>query len=91
MEEGTNRWTRIIRVEPDFVMSGDITLTLLKKEFPQGEETESTPYVFNASTERIDMREQARLFRLRFESSESGGFFEMGRVMIHTEEGDVRS
>jgi hypothetical protein len=37
------------------------------------------------------MREQRRMIRLRFNSNEVDGFYEMGRVILHTEPGDIRS
>jgi len=88
---GLNRWTRLIRIEPDFIQDGDMSVTVSGKEFAHATTRESDPYVFNESTEKIDMREQRREIRLKFSSNTVGGHYEMGRVILHTEPGDVRS
>lgn len=88
---GQDYWTRLTRVEPDFIQTGDMTMTVLGEEFARGDTNESAPYTFNDQTGKIDLREQRRQIRLRFESNELDGDFEMGRVVIHTEPGDIRS
>jgi hypothetical protein len=90
-KQGVNRWTRLIRVEPDFVQTGDMDLTVVGEEFAQAPTTTSTQYTFNPTTGKIDLREQKRGIRLRFESNTVGGDYEMGKVILHTEPGDVRS
>ena len=89
--EGINRWTRLIRVEPDFVMEGDMTVQVVSREFAQQPDTYSEPFTFDSNTGKIDMRKQGRQIRLRFTSNTLNGNFEMGRVILHTEPGDVRS
>ena len=89
--EGINRWTRLIRVEPDFVMEGDMTVQVVSREFAQQPDTVSEPFTFDSNTGKIDMRKQGRQIRLRFTSNTLNGNFEMGRVILHTEPGDVRS
>lgn len=89
--QGVNRWTRLVRVEPDFLLSGSLTLNVIGREFAQGDDTESRDYVLQPGQTRVDMREQARQIRLRFTSDELGGHYEAGRIMLHTEPGDVRS
>jgi len=89
--KGLNRWTRLIRIEPDFVMSGDMNVRVIGREFAQSPDTISQPFTFDPNTDKIDMREQRRQIRLRFTSNTLNGNFEMGRVILHTEPGDVRS
>lgn len=89
--KGLNRWTRLIRIEPDFVMSGEMDVRVIGREFAQSEDTVSAPFTFTPSTDKIDMREQRRQIRLRFTSNVLNGNYEMGRVILHTEPGDVRS
>lgn len=89
--KGLNRWTRLIRIEPDFKMSGNMSVQVVGKEFAQGSDTVSEPYPFDANTTYIDMREQRREIHLRFTSNDINGYYEMGRVLLHTEPGDVRS
>jgi len=89
--EGINRWTRLIRIEPDFIMDGSMSVEVGGREFAQGTDTYSQPFTFDSTTGKIDVREQRRQIRLRFTSNTLNGNFEMGRVILHTEPGDVRS
>ena len=89
--KGLNRYTRLIRVEPDFVMSGEMTLEVIGREFAQTPDTVSNPFTFTGDVGKIDMREQRRQIRLRFTSNVLDGDFEMGRTILHTEPGDIRS
>ena len=89
--QGINRWTRLVRVEPDFVQSGDMTLEVTGREFAQSEQITSDPLTFTPTTGKVDMREQFRQIQLIFTSNVAGGNYEMGRVIIHTEQGDIRS
>lgn len=89
--KGLNRWTRLVRVEPDFKMQGDMLVEVAGREFAQQTDTYSHPFTFDRNTGKIDTREQRRQIRLRFTSNVLNGDFEMGRVILHTEPGDVRS
>lgn len=86
-----NRWTRLIRVEPDFVQTGEMSLEVLTKEFPNSDAVSFGPYLFNPETEKIDLRVQGRVVYLKFKSNTSYGFYQMGRPFIHVEPGDPRS
>lgn len=88
---GQDYFTRLIRVEPDFVQTGDMTLSVIGNEFAQDGAPKTTSYTFGATATKVDMREQRRMIRLKFESNEVDGFYEMGRVILHTEPGDIRS
>jgi hypothetical protein len=88
---GIDCFTWINRVEPDFVQAGEMTMKIIKREFPKGPDTESVSFTFDDTTEHLDTREQGRFLRFRFESNIADGAFEMGRVIIHTEQGDNRS
>lgn len=89
--KGLNRWTRLVRIEPDFRMEGDMTVEVIGREFAQSQDTISAPFTFGADTGKIDLREQRRQLRLRFTSNTLNGDFEMGRTILHTEPGDIRS
>jgi len=89
--EGLNRWTRLIRIEPDFIQSGDMEVQVVQSEFAQNPDTTSEVFTFGPDTGKIDMRKQGRQIRLKFTSNTLNGNFEMGRVILHTEPGDVRS
>jgi len=88
---GLNRWTRLVRVEPDFILGADATLEILGREFANTPEVTTGPFTFDDSTTKIDMRTQHRHIRLKFSSSSLNGSFQMGRVLLHTEPGDIRN
>jgi hypothetical protein len=88
--EGNNRWLRIERIEPDFVQSGDMSVVVTGRPFAQGEDKESDPYVFGPNTGKVDMREQRRELRLRFTSDVAGGNYQLGKLILNAEIGDVR-
>lgn len=88
---GEDYWTRLTRVEPDFVQKGQMNLIVRGREFAQAPELDSSQYVFYPDTGKIDMREQRRQVTLRFESNVVDGDYHMGRVLLHTERGDIRS
>jgi hypothetical protein len=88
--EGVNRWIRVERIEPDFLQSGDMTVIVTGRPFAQGEDKESDPYVFGPNTGKVDMREQRRELRLRFTSDVAGGNYQLGKLVLNAEIGDVR-
>jgi hypothetical protein len=88
--EGLNRWLRLERVEPDFIMTGDMNLYVTGRPYAQVEDKTSDPYVFGPNTNKIDMKEQRRELRLKFESDVAGGTYQMGRVLLSATYGDVR-
>tara|TARA_R110000868_G_scaffold8513_1_gene44038 strand:- start:17929 stop:19914 length:1986 start_codon:yes stop_codon:yes gene_type:complete len=88
---GENRWLRLERVEPDFVQYGDMNLYVTGNGYANAEPVTTGPYVFNPNTLKIDMREQRRELRLKFESNTYNGDYYMGRVLLSAEMGDERS
>jgi hypothetical protein len=87
---GDNFWLHLERVEPDFVQSGQMYLQIVGRPFAQADDVVSQPYYFEPSTGKIDMREQRREIRLRFTSNVAGGNYQMGRVLLNANVGDVR-
>lgn len=88
---GTNVLTRITRIEPDFVLSGSMTVEVIGNDYAQSAAPViSTPAVFDSTTEFLDPREQRREMTLRFTSNEAGGHYELGRTLISVEPGDER-
>jgi hypothetical protein len=85
-----NKWLRIERVEPDFVMSGTMSLVVTGKPYAQGNDADSSPYTFDSTTTKIDMKEQRRELRLRFISNQVGGNYQLGRILLDADIGDVR-
>lgn len=89
--QGVSRWTRLTRVEPDFVQVGDMTCTVIGYEFAQSSPDIETTLPFSPDSGKIDMREQHRHVMLKFESNTVDGSYEAGKILIHAEPGDNRS
>ena len=87
---GENNWTRCERIEPDFVQTGDMDVIVTGKGYADDIDNPSSPYSFTPSTLKIDMREQRREMRLRFESNTFNGDYQMGKIVLSVEIGDVR-
>jgi hypothetical protein len=87
---GDNYWLHIERIEPDFIMSGEMTCQVIGRPYAQSASKISDPYYFDDNTGKIDMREQRRELRLRFESNVVGGDYQMGKVLLNANIGDVR-
>ena len=87
---GDNYWLHLERIEPDFIMSGEMTFQVTGRSFAQAEDVTSEPYVFDPDTKKIDLREQRRELRLIFTSNVQGGDYQLGRVLLSANVGDVR-
>ena len=91
---GMNRRMHIRRVEPNFLQTGPMSMTVLGRKFPNGtmvaDEQDSGPYYFDPQTGKIDLRVEHRLVQLQFESNVLDGNYEMGRLLITAEFGDER-
>ena len=87
---GENKWLRLERVEPDFVQSGDMEIYVTGRSFAQSEDVTTGPYVFSPDTGKVDMREQRRELRLKFVSNVAGGDYQVGKVILDADLGDVR-
>ena len=88
---GVNRRMHLRRVEPNFLQTGTMSMTILGRKFANSPiEEDSGPFYFQPNTDKIDLRVEHRLVRLKFESNELNGNYEMGRLMITAEFGDER-
>lgn len=86
-----NRWSRLVRVEPDVIQEGEMTMEVIGKEFANSPEVVSELFTFDSTTAKIDTRIQQRHLQLKFTSNTSGGKYELGKVLLHIEPGDIRS
>lgn len=87
---GVNAQMRLLKIEPDFDMAGDMTVQVVGVSYAQSQQTNSQLYSFSGETTYIDMREQKRELALKFTSNVAGGYYKMGRVLLTTEIGDER-
>ena len=88
--EGINKWVRLERVEPDFLLDGEMELYITGRPFAQSQDATTGPYVFDSTTGKIDMKEQRRELRLKFVSDVAGGNYQLGKVVLNADFGDVR-
>lgn len=88
---GVNRWVRVERIEPDFVQSGSMNLYVTGKGYADDTDITTGPYMFTNDTLKIDLREQRREMRLKFESNTQNGNYETGRILLSIDVGDERS
>jgi hypothetical protein len=89
-QPSNNVWTRIERIEPDFIQSGTMQVIITGKSYADDVDDPSDPYSFDPTTLKIDMKEQRREMRLRFISNTQNGDFFLGRVVLSIDTGDVR-
>jgi hypothetical protein len=87
---GENRWTRIERVEPNFIQTGNLDLYVVGRPYPDQPDQITGPYTFAPGTSKIDMKEQRRLLRLKFVSNQVDGDYQTGKVIVDADFGDVR-
>jgi len=87
---GENRWLSLERLEPDFIQEGTMEMFITGRPFEQAEDKTTGPYPFEPGTTKIDLREQRRELRLKFVSNVAGGDFQMGKVIVNADLGDVR-
>ena len=87
---GDNNWIRLERFEPDFVQTGAMNLWVTGTSYADEADVTTGPYTWNPDTPKIDLREQRREMRLRFQSNVVGGDYLMGRCLLSADVGDVR-
>jgi hypothetical protein len=87
---GDNVALNLERVEPDFIQSGPMTFQVTGRPYAQSQDVTSDPYYFDPDTGKIDMREQRREIRLIFTSNVQGGNYQLGKVLLSADIGDVR-
>ena len=87
---GDNKWLHVERVEPDFVQTGAMTMYVTGRPYAQSPDQVSEAYPFTPTTNKIDIREQRREFRLKFVSNVAGGNYQLGKLLLNADIGDVR-
>ena len=87
---GVNNQVRLTRLEPDFVLTGALELTVRGRSFSQSPQQDSELFTIDQTTEFVDLREQRRSMSLKFRSNVAGGDFQMGKNTMIIEPGDER-
>jgi len=91
--QGKNDMVRITRIEPDFIQVGDMTVQVTGRANARAQEVSSSQFTFPAVATQpyeqiVVMKEQRRELRVRFESNELGGNYQMGQIIGHIAPGD---
>ena len=87
---GENKWTRVERVEPNFVQTGPLDLYVVGRPYADEVDQVTGPYTFAPGTGKIDMKEQRRILRLKIVSNVAGGDYVTGKIIVDADTGDVR-
>lgn len=88
-----NKTVRVSLIEPDFIQTGDLTVTVTGNANARATIVEGSESVIPESPatpqETVNyFKEQRRLMRFRFESNVLGGDYEMGKIIAHIEPSD---
>lgn len=89
-----NKAMEISYIEPDFVQSGDMTVTVTGRRNARAPTVQSNTVTFpddatNLPNKQIVMmKEQRRELRVKFESNVINGDYQMGQILIHIQPGD---
>lgn len=91
-QNGVNATTRITQVQPDFVQSGNLVMTVLGKSFAPQDYQDLVDITLAPNTPFMPVRNaQARILQVQFTSNEIGGNYNQGKIMLGMEPGDERS
>lgn len=88
----TDLQTRIRRIEPDFVQSGSMSVTIRKRAFANSPAIDLGPYSFDNTTTKLDFDgadyAMGRQYSFIFTSNVTGGNYYMGKIYINWSQGD---
>jgi hypothetical protein len=93
--QGKNEYVRITRIEPDFVQNGPMTVQVTGRANARAPEVFSSIFTFvdpnnitQPQQQIVMLKEQRRELRVRFESNEVYGNYQMGQIIGHISTGD---
>jgi hypothetical protein len=95
-DEPVDKSLRVERVEPDFVQTGNMSMTVKGEANVKASTINSVTKTFPAGTQSADQQTVTlkdgvrRIMRFNFESNTSGGNYEMGECIGHLEPNDGR-
>jgi hypothetical protein len=95
-EKPSTQSLRVERVEPDFVQSGDLRMTVRGSSNARADTIVSATKIFSpgpvsSDEQTITLKDAVRrLLRFNFESNTAGGNYEMGECIGHIEPNDAR-
>jgi hypothetical protein len=88
LPQGADAALRITSIEPDFVQSGAMSVRITGRANARAPEVVSSAVTFPASATQpyeqiVMLKQQRRELRVRFESFEVGGDYQMGQIIGH--------
>lgn len=89
-QEHTNVNTVMARLEPDCSQVGSMSVSTVTRRYANSADEYGAEHTFTQTTEKVDLREQARIMRIKMTSNELGGDYWMGETFIHVTPGDAR-
>ena len=94
-EQPQNKAVNVQIIEPDFIQTGDIKMTVTGRATAHAADFVSEEHIIkepsqDANGQIVRLKETRRQMRFRFESNEIGGDFQFGRVYAHIEPTDGR-
>ena len=87
---GEDKWLETIRLEPDFIQVGQMSVEVNGRAYPKSELVGVDQKTFEPDTEKVDFKTQFRIVRFKFESNTLGGDYQMGQPIIKIGKGDAR-
>jgi len=89
----TNKALQVLMIEPDFVQSGDMTVSVRGRANARAPEVNGLPMTIvpepqTPQEQVIYFKTQRRELRFHFESNTLGGDYQMGLVLAHLQPGD---
>jgi hypothetical protein len=70
-------------VELDMIQQGDMTFNFVGRQNARASLQTDPTFTFGPTTQVLHPKLQRRILRMRMESNVSGGYYEMGQVLIH--------
>lgn len=93
---GVNRQIMLRRIEPDLIQSGPMTVSVIGQRYARDNDVTQTFDMAQVTGDandlnplKLDLTQQFRLMRLRFQSDTLDGFFEMGEITLMIGPGDA--
>jgi hypothetical protein len=96
MDQGAqNKALRIERTEPDFLQTGDMTITVRGRANARSPVLDGTSVTFpdtatTAEEQTVPLKDTYRLLSLKFETNEVDGDYQLGETLGHIEPSDGR-
>ena len=93
LPNGKDNYLRITSIEPDFVQAGNMTVQVTGRANARAPEVYSSLFNFPATADTphqqiVMLKEQRRELRIKFQSFEVGGDYQMGQIIGHINSGD---